>query len=109
MRNLTATLLLTLGVTAGAQADCPRPWRAWEPQRTGIFCDPSRPDEPVPAVHVAAEVATTLVLPVDVDSLSTRLVGGDGRFEPLMIAGRTIVLIPLRSLAEGSVFLSSSV
>lgn len=108
MRSLTSTttgaLLLTLGATASAQADYPRHWQSWEPQRTGIFYDPVKSDEPVQAVHVAAEVATTLVLPADVDSLSTRLVGGDGRFEPLMIAGRTIVIIPLRALAEGESF-----
>jgi hypothetical protein len=105
MRTLTSAVILSLvlGATAGAQ-DCPRRWQYWEPQRTGIFFDRSQPDQPVQAVHVAAEVATTLMFPSEVDPVSTRLIGGEGRFEPLMIAGRAVVVVPIRALAEGERF-----
>jgi hypothetical protein len=107
MRGLTSgagVVLLALSATAGAQVDCPRRWKEWEPQRTGIFFDADQPDQPVQTIHVSAEVATTLVFPSEVDPLGTRLVGGDGRFEPLMIAGRVVVIIPLHSLAAGESF-----
>ena len=39
-----------------------------------------------------------------VDPLSTRLLGGDDRFESLMIAGRAVVVMPLHDLAQGESF-----
>ncbi|HYV44995.1 MAG TPA: DUF2381 family protein, partial [Myxococcaceae bacterium] len=91
--------MLAIAASANAQPECLHRWKAWEPQRTGLFFSKDQPDQPVQTVHVAGEVATNLMLPSEVDPSQTKLVGGDGRFEPLMISGRSVVIVPLRDLA----------
>jgi uncharacterized protein (TIGR02268 family) len=99
MTRSLATLVLAIAASANAQPECPHRWKPWQPQRTGLFFAKDQPDHPVQTVRVAGEVATTLMFPGEVDGGQTRLIGGDGRFEPLMIGGRSVVLVPLRDLA----------
>lgn len=99
MNCALATLVLAIAASANAQPECLRRWKSWEPQRTGLFFAKDQPDQPVQTVHVAGEVATNLMLPSEVDSARTQLIGGNGRFEPLMISGRSVVIVPLRDLA----------
>ncbi|HVE87946.1 MAG TPA: DUF2381 family protein [Myxococcales bacterium] len=95
---------LALSAWAQAQPECLHRWRPWEPQRTGIFFSKGQPDQPVPSIHVAGEAATNLMFPGDVDPERTKLVGGDGRFEPLMISRRSVVIVPVRDLASDESF-----
>jgi uncharacterized protein (TIGR02268 family) len=97
-------VLLAFGGAAQAQPDCVHRWHSWEPQRTALFYLKGEPGQPVQSVHVAAEVATNLMFPSEVDPALTKVVGGEGRFEPLMIGGRSVVIVPLRDLAEGESF-----
>jgi uncharacterized protein (TIGR02268 family) len=104
MTRPLAILVVAIAASAGAQPECIHRWKPWEPQRTGLFFAKDQPDQPVQTVHVAGEVATNLMLPSDVDPAQTKLVGGDGRFEPLMIGGRSVVVVPLRDLASDESF-----
>jgi uncharacterized protein (TIGR02268 family) len=97
-------VLLAFDGAAQAQPDCVHRWHSWEPQRTALFYLKGDPGQPVQSVHVAAEVATNLMFPGEVDPALTKLIGGDGRFEPLMISGRSVVIVPLRDLSEGETF-----
>jgi uncharacterized protein (TIGR02268 family) len=92
-------MVLVLAAEARAQPDSLCRWKPWQPQRTGVFFSKDQPDQPVQTIHVAAEVATNLMFPGEVDSARTKLVGGDERFEPMMISGRSVVIVPIRDLA----------
>jgi uncharacterized protein (TIGR02268 family) len=59
----------------------------------------------VPEVFVAGGMVTTLRLPVACDPSRTQLLGWEGRFEPLLAGGRSVVLVPLQNLAPGDRFL----
>src|SRR5262245_31473561 len=97
--RVVGILALALGSGAPAQTDCQPRSYPWMPQRTGLFYLKGEPGQPVQTVHVAAEVATNLMFPSEVNPALTKLIGGEGRFEPLMIAGRSVVVVPLRDLA----------
>jgi len=99
MTRPLAILVLAIEASANAQPEGLHRWKAWEPQRTGLFFSKDQPDQPVQTVHVAGEVATNLMLPAEVDPSQTKLLGIDGHFEPLMISGRSVVVVPLRDLA----------
>lgn len=99
MTRPLAILVLAAATSANGQPECLHRWKSWEPQRTGVFFAKEQPDQPVQTIHVAGEVATNLMLPSEVDPAQTKLVGGEGRFEPLMISGRSVVVVPLRDLA----------
>lgn len=99
MTRPLAILVLAAATSANAQRECLHRWKSWEPQRTGLFFAKDQPDQPVQIVHVAGEVATNLMFPSQVDPAQTKLAGGDGRFEPLMVSGRSVVIVPLRDLA----------
>lgn len=62
------------------------------------------PDAAPQRVYVKGQVVTVLRFEQDVAPVRARLLGGDGRFEPLGIVGRTVVLEPRRDLdsEEGS-------
>ena len=59
----------------------------------------------VPEVFVAGGRVTVLRLPVPCDSSRTQLLGWEGRFEPLIASGRSVVLVPLQNLAPEDRFL----
>src|SRR5262245_41151497 len=98
------TVTLTLAAAASAQPECIHRWRPWEPQRNSVFFMKDQPGFPVPILRVAAEVSTNLMFPTAVDPAHTKLAGGEGRFEPLMIGGRSVVIVPLHDLAPDESF-----
>jgi hypothetical protein len=104
MAKVLSILVLAVAPAVDAQPECLHRWKPWEPQRTGLFFAKDQPDQPVQTVHVAGEVSTDLMFPSAVDLAQTKLVGGDGRFEPLMISGRSVVVVPRRDLASDESF-----
>ncbi len=100
------------GIAIG-QEECRAP-----PQYTHSWEEPAIPWTPKPRsvlasthpgwtpseLHVAGGIATTVLFPSALDPRCTKLVGGEGRFEPLMVAGRAIVIIPLTNLDFGEHF-----
>jgi len=102
--KVLAVVALALAAEAGAQMERLHRWKPWEPQRRGLFYMKDQPGQPVQSVHVGAEIATNLMFPIVVDPAGTVLVGGEERFEALMIAGRSVVVVPLRSLAPDESF-----
>ncbi len=68
-----------------------------EPQIRNVLF-PWRPDRLARLVYVAGEVATVLHFEKEVDPARTKLEGWEGRFEPLAVAGKVVVLVPLLDL-----------
>ncbi|RYZ18036.1 MAG: DUF2381 family protein [Myxococcaceae bacterium] len=62
------------------------------------------PDASPQRVYVRGQVVTALRFDARVKPVRARLVGGDGRFEPVGIVGRTVVLEPRRDLDPDEVF-----
>jgi uncharacterized protein (TIGR02268 family) len=56
------------------------------------------PDDATHGVYVRGEVVTVLRFEQSVDASKTKLLGWEGRFEPLGVVGRKVVLEPLRNL-----------
>lgn len=104
LAGVVGIVALALGTGALAQTDCEQRSYPWIPQRTALYFLKDQPGQPVQTVHIAAEVATDLMFPREVNPSLTRLIGGDGRFEPLMVAGRSVVIVPLRDLALSESF-----
>jgi hypothetical protein len=50
------------------------------------------------AIYVAGQVATVLRFEKDVDPANTRLLGWEGRFQPLVVGSNKVVLEPIRDL-----------
>jgi uncharacterized protein (TIGR02268 family) len=63
------------------------------------------PRSSVPELFVAARKVTTLRFEVPCDPAQTKLLSGDGLFEPLLVGGRSVVIVPLRELAPEDRFL----
>jgi hypothetical protein len=59
---------------------------------------PHRPDQVACPVYVAGEIATVLHFEQNVDPARTKLEGWEGRFEPLGVAGQSVVIMPLHDL-----------
>lgn len=59
---------------------------------------PPRPDQLASSVYVAGEIATVLHFEQNVDPARTKMEGWEGRFEPLGVAGQSVVIIPLYEL-----------
>ena len=68
-----------------------------EPQIRNVIL-PNGPDQVARPVYVAGEVATVLRFETEVDPTRTKIEGGEGRFEPLGVAGNLVVLVPLYDL-----------
>ncbi|NMO17413.1 DUF2381 family protein [Pyxidicoccus fallax] len=71
--------------------------------RTLYFSRDSR--DAVPELYVDGTTATVLRLPSAVDPERTKLLGWEGRFEPLLAGGRSVVIAPLQNLARGDRFM----
>jgi uncharacterized protein (TIGR02268 family) len=56
------------------------------------------PDDATHRVHVKGQVVTTLRFEQAVDAARTKLLGWEGRFEPVGVVGRKVILEPLRDL-----------
>jgi uncharacterized protein (TIGR02268 family) len=50
------------------------------------------------SVYVSGQVATVLRFEKDVDPMKTKLLGWEGRFEPLLVGSKKVVIEPLRDL-----------
>jgi len=57
------------------------------------------PRSEAPRVYVAGRVATVLRFEQPCDTAQTKLSGWEGRFEPLLVGGRSVLLVPLHDLA----------
>jgi uncharacterized protein (TIGR02268 family) len=56
------------------------------------------PANPTSSVYVSGQVATVLRFEKDVDPTKTKLLGWEGRFEPLVVGDKTVVIVPIRDL-----------
>ncbi|NOK16367.1 DUF2381 family protein [Corallococcus carmarthensis] len=57
------------------------------------------PDDAAHRIHVAGQIVTVLRFEQPCDPLKTKLLGWEGRFEPLVVAGKRVVIEPFRALA----------
>ncbi|WP_338262588.1 DUF2381 family protein [Corallococcus caeni] len=57
------------------------------------------PDDAAHRLYVAGQIVTVLRFEQPCDPLKTKLLGWEGRFEPLLVAGKRVVIEPLRALA----------
>ncbi|NMO22708.1 DUF2381 family protein [Pyxidicoccus fallax] len=72
-------------------------------ERTSVIRDvvlPDQPGEVANSVYVAGGIASVLRFQQSVDADKTRLLGWEGRFEPLVAQGRSVVLFPLQNLTS---------
>ncbi|NPC73368.1 DUF2381 family protein [Corallococcus exiguus] len=60
---------------------------------------PEQPEAAPQRIYVKGQVVTVLRFEQDLAPLRARLVGGEGRFEPVGVVGRKVVLEPRRDLA----------
>jgi uncharacterized protein (TIGR02268 family) len=56
------------------------------------------PAHPTSNVYVSGQVATVLRFEKDIDPAKTKLLGWEGRFEPLLVGSKKVVIEPLRDL-----------
>ncbi|MFP2924208.1 DUF2381 family protein [Pyxidicoccus sp. 3LG] len=102
-RVATALGLLMLAMPVGAQSP---EWRSFAdlPRPRNLFVS-TDPGSAVPEIFVKGGVATTLRFEQPCDPSRTLLLGGEGRFEPLLAGSRSVLIVPLRSLASGERFM----
>jgi uncharacterized protein (TIGR02268 family) len=93
-RQQRAVLLALLVASTVAAA---HPHRRLEPASRALYLS-KEPDRKVPEVYVAGGVVTTLRFPVPCDPSRTKLLGWESRFEPLLVGGRSVVIVPLKDL-----------
>lgn len=62
---------------------------------------PAHPGQEAPSIYVSAQVASVLRFEQDVVPAKTRLLAWEGRFEPLLVGSKKVVIEPLRDLDEG--------
>lgn len=100
MRNLLlfrSSLLLAL-VTSVAVAG------AREPSERSIYLS-DHPRSEAPNVYVAGRLATILRFEQPCDPARTKMLGWEGRFEPLLVGGKSVVVVPLLDLAPEDRFI----
>ncbi|WP_407740121.1 DUF2381 family protein [Hyalangium sp.] len=56
------------------------------------------PGQSTETIYVSGQVATVLRFEKDVDPAKTKLLGWEGRFEPLLVGSKKVVIEPLRDL-----------
>ncbi|NOJ92044.1 DUF2381 family protein [Corallococcus coralloides] len=56
------------------------------------------PDDAAHRIHVSGQIVTVLRFEQPCDPLKTKLLGWEGRFEPLVVAEKRVVIEPLRAL-----------
>ncbi|HYO52746.1 DUF2381 family protein [Archangium sp.] len=62
---------------------------------------PAHPSQEAPPIYVSFQVASVLRFEQDVDPAKTRLLAWEGRFEPLLVGSKKVVIEPLRDLDDG--------
>jgi uncharacterized protein (TIGR02268 family) len=63
------------------------------------------PQDAVPRIYVGGRLATVLRFEHDVDPARTKLLGWEGWFEPLLVGGRSVVLVPRQKIRPEDGFL----
>jgi uncharacterized protein (TIGR02268 family) len=63
------------------------------------------PKEEVSPVYVSGGMSTVLRFVKPVDPAKTKLMGWEGRFEPLLVGGRLVVITPIKDLEKADRFL----
>lgn len=96
-------LFVLVGVSTSAVALVP-PRLIPQPVRRSLYLSKD-PRHEVPQVFVAGGSATTLRFDRPCDPSRTKLLGWEGRFEPLLVGGKSVVIVPLQDLAPGDRFL----
>ncbi|WP_257460797.1 DUF2381 family protein [Archangium lipolyticum] len=93
MRNLllfrSALLLVLVATEAMAKEH--------EPVERSIYLS-DHPRSEAPNVYVAGRIATILRFEQPCDPERTKMLGWEGRFEPLLVGGKSVVLVPLLDL-----------
>jgi uncharacterized protein (TIGR02268 family) len=62
---------------------------------------PAHPSQEAPSIYVSWQVASVLRFEQDIDPAKTRLLAWEGRFEPLLVGSKKVVIEPLRDLDDG--------
>lgn len=101
MRKAALMALLAVSTRAGAQE---RYIPLRQPMLRSLHHSKD-PREPVPELYVAGHRVTTLRFETPCDPSQTKLLGWEGRFEPLIVSGRSVVLVPLQDLAAEDRFM----
>jgi uncharacterized protein (TIGR02268 family) len=78
--------------------------KAREPVSRNLFLLESPRDEVRP-VYVAGEMATVLRFQQPCDRARTKMMGWEGRFEPVECAGKSVLIVPLKDLEPEDRFL----
>ncbi|RYZ41245.1 MAG: DUF2381 family protein [Myxococcaceae bacterium] len=88
MRKCLDSLLLGLLLTATVATAQER-----QPLVRNVYLSDD-PQQEVPRIHVGSRVATVLRFEQDVDPTRTALLGWEGRFEPVLSGGKSVLLMP---------------
>ncbi|RKH55145.1 DUF2381 family protein [Corallococcus llansteffanensis] len=99
MRKRLDNLLLGLLLTATVATAQER-----QPQVRNVYLSDD-PSQEVPRIHVGSRIATVLRFEEDVDPARTALLGWEGRFEPILSGGKSVLLVPRQSLPPEDAFL----
>jgi uncharacterized protein (TIGR02268 family) len=75
-----------------------------EPESRFLLLSES-PKEEVSPVYVSGGMSTILRFTESVDLAKTKLMGWEGRFEPLLVGGRLVVITPIKDLEKADRFL----
>nr|WP_255415238.1 DUF2381 family protein [Vitiosangium sp. GDMCC 1.1324] len=67
------------------------------PRPRALFVS-KNPAHEVPEIFVAGGVVSTLRFVTECDPSRTKMLGWEGRFEPLLVGGKTVVIVPLKDL-----------
>ncbi|MCP3105558.1 DUF2381 family protein [Myxococcus sp. K15C18031901] len=94
--HIRSFLLLTLVAASSAHASdkCARP-----KQRTVLLSE--HPSDSTHRVYVNGQAITTLRFERPVEPSKTKIIGWEGRLEPLTVVGNKVILEPIRDLAQG--------
>ncbi len=95
LRKPALLAILLASVAVGAQKDAP-PLR--KPLLRSLYLSKG-PNAVASEVYVAGGVVTTLRFERPCDPSRTKLMGWEGRFEPLLAGGKSVVIVPLQELA----------
>lgn len=100
----TAALVALLVASTSASAHGEQFPSQESPRRRALYVS-KEPTHGVPELFVAGGVVSTLRFEIDCDPSRTRMLGWEGRFEPLLVGGRSVVLVPLKDLAPDDRFI----
>ena len=100
MRNLLplrSTLLLVLMASIAVAQER-------EPNERSIYLS-DHPSREAPSVHVIGRIATVLRFEQPCDPARTKMLGWEGRFEPVACVGKSVLVVPLHDIEPEDRFL----